>query len=74
VDASTAVASSVPVSVLSGAVTLFDTTDQTAPIDVSIAPGITTPEVPAVPLLAGAGLLAAGATVFGRRRRRRATL
>ena len=39
VDASTAVASSVPASVLSGAVTLFDTTDQTAPIDVSIAPG-----------------------------------
>jgi hypothetical protein len=73
VDASTAVASSVPVNVLSGAVTLFDTTDQTAPIDVSIAPGIVAPEVPAVPLLAGAGLLAAGATVFARRRRRRAT-
>ena len=45
-----------------------------APIDVSIAPGVVTPEVPAVPLLAGAGLLAVGATVFARRRRRRATL
>jgi hypothetical protein len=74
VDATTALASSVPAGALSGAVTIFDSTDQTAPIDVSIAPAVTAPEVPAVPLLVGAGLLAAGATLVARRRKRRPAL
>ena len=74
VNASTAVAASVPAGALSGAVSIFDTTDQTAPIDASVAAGVVAPEVPAVPLLAGAGLLVAGATLFARRRRRHPTL
>jgi hypothetical protein len=73
VDANSAAASSVPRGALSGSVSIFDSTDQTAPIDVQVPAAPVAREAAAVPGLLAAGLLAAAAAVFTRRRRRRQT-
>ena len=70
VDASSAAAASVPSGALSGSITIFDTADQTAPIDYQV-PAVSARDASAVPGFLAAGLLAVGAAGFARRRRRR---
>jgi hypothetical protein len=69
VNASTAAAASIPAGSLSASVGVFDSVDQTAPIDYQVAPVIATAGAPAMPLLVGVGLLIAAGIVARRRRR-----
>ncbi len=71
-DSSAAAASLPSPTGLSGSVSIFDTSDQTAPIDAVIGqePGNNVPEFPVLPLGVGLAGFAASAALIWRRRRR----